>query len=395
MSIFKNPLPSAGTPTLKVALTTALLLVILPYAAIAKNTKLEVESPESPGWQILLLQSGFPIQNSGELEAWLKSDIEKAKSTKDTATMASDLKALGLVYMSLDRDREAKKALKTSLALTKQRRQQLPSRDIAYNLGSLYAKEGNNKEAEFWLTRSIKSDPADGTSRRNDAIKKLGAVYTAGKQYDKAIATWSLLLPGEANQNASNTYLQLEILSALADIYERQGNYLKAEDCLKQCVDMSEEQLRKYKDPTHCDTATPWVNLAIFYQRNDKEALSEAADSSALKIRESGLGLRHPDVAESSTRMAIHYLARKDYNNAEPLLERALKIYEASFGPNYKSIAHVADSLGKINQAEGNKEKAINWYNRAIEIADKTPNFSTVERAGFVKNLAAASSSVP
>lgn len=81
----------------------------------------------------------------------------------------------------------------------------------------------------------------------------------------------------------------------------------------------------------------------------------------ALQIAEENSGAFHPDVATSLKRIAsIHLLTGGDANKAEPLLRRALSIYEKSFGPEslYSADTHYVLSeyyLQKTNYQESER----------------------------------------
>lgn len=85
----------------------------------------------------------------------------------------------------------------------------------------------------------------------------------------------------------------------------------------------------------------------------------------ALQIAEENSGAFHPDVATSLKRIAsIHLLTGGDANKAEPLLRRALSIYEKSFGPEslYSADTHYVLSeyyLQKTNYQESERHFLI------------------------------------
>ena len=69
-------------------------------------------------------------------------------------------------------------------------------------------------------------------------------------------------------------------------------------------------------------------------------AKAEPLYQRALKIFEKALGPDHPDTATALTNLAVLYRAMGDYAKAEPLYQRALKIVEKALGPDHPNTAH-------------------------------------------------------
>lgn len=77
----------------------------------------------------------------------------------------------------------------------------------------------------------------------------------------------------------------------------------------------------------------------------DDPALYEAE----VRSREKEFGPHHPDVAESLGNLAILYNQRQEYDKAQPLLERALHIYEQTRGPDHPDVAHILTDLAVLH----------------------------------------------
>jgi hypothetical protein len=54
-------------------------------------------------------------------------------------------------------------------------------------------------------------------------------------------------------------------------------------------------------------------------------------------------------VAEAASNLAILYNQRGDFGAAQPLYERALAIYEATFGPEHSDVAHTLTDLAVLH----------------------------------------------
>ena len=69
-----------------------------------------------------------------------------------------------------------------------------------------------------------------------------------------------------------------------------------------------------------------------FYQQGDYNRAVSAAKK-ALQAAEQSLDPSHPSVATSLNSLALLYNAQGQHTQAEPLLKRALAIFEKSIGP--------------------------------------------------------------
>ncbi|GMH32444.1 hypothetical protein BSKO_00278 [Bryopsis sp. KO-2023] len=90
-----------------------------------------------------------------------------------------------------------------------------------------------------------------------------------------------------------------------------------------------------------------------------------------VKNRERELGPNHPDVAESLGNLAILYNQQQDYNKAQPLLERALAIYEKSRGREHPDVAHTLTDLAVLHLEQSRDSIGRPLLERALKIQEK------------------------
>lgn len=74
-----------------------------------------------------------------------------------------------------------------------------------------------------------------------------------------------------------------------------------------------------------------------------------------LETKEKQLGPDHQEVAEISTNLAMVYTQQGQYDLAQPLLERVLKIHEKRYGPNHPNVAHALTDLAVLYLEQ------VNW----------------------------------
>ena len=83
-------------------------------------------------------------------------------------------------------------------------------------------------------------------------------------------------------------------------------------------------------------------------------------------------GPEHPDVAASLNDVSVLLSSgRGDYLRAEPLLQRALAIYEKSLGPQSAAVAQSLNNLAELYFTKRDYVKAEPLFQRAVEIAEK------------------------
>src|SRR5437588_5894880 len=93
--------------------------------------------------------------------------------------------------------------------------------------------------------------------------------------------------------------------------------------------------------PQQPDTAQSLNNLAELYRAQGNYEQAEPLYQRALAIREQVLGSQHPDTAGSLNSLAVLYYDQGHYAQAEPLLKRALAISEQVLGPRHPDTATI------------------------------------------------------
>ena len=120
-------------------------------------------------------------------------------------------------------------------------------------------------------------------------------------------------------------------------------------------------------------------------------ALYEQAEpllKKALGIREKTLGPDHPDVAE-----VLHVLATVDLEagrraEAEALFRRCLAIREEALGPGHPDLASTLNNLGSFYSSEGRFAQAEPLFARALAIREKALGPDHPDVASSLNNLA-------
>jgi tetratricopeptide (TPR) repeat protein len=108
----------------------------------------------------------------------------------------------------------------------------------------------------------------------------------------------------------------------------------------------------------------------------------------ALDIHERVLGPDHPDTATSLNALASLYDDQGKYKQAEPLFQRALDIRERVLGPDAPYTAQSLNALALLYKKQGKYEEAEPLYQRAIDIDEKVFGFDDPDVVADLNNLA-------
>jgi len=112
--------------------------------------------------------------------------------------------------------------------------------------------------------------------------------------------------------------------------------------------------------------------MAAIYFENAKYEEAEPLIQRALAIDEKSFGKDHPKVARDLNNLAQLYQATNRLKEAEPLMERALKIVEKSFGKDHPNVAICLNNLALLYQATNRLKEAEPLMERALKIDEKS-----------------------
>jgi tetratricopeptide (TPR) repeat protein len=108
----------------------------------------------------------------------------------------------------------------------------------------------------------------------------------------------------------------------------------------------------------------------------------------ALAIRERVLGSEHHDTATSLNNLALLYWNQGKFEQAEPLYQRSLAIRERVLGSEHPDTSESLNNMASLYQDQGKFEQAEPLYQRAIAIDEKVFGPEHPEVATDLNNLA-------
>jgi tetratricopeptide (TPR) repeat protein len=250
----------------------------------------------------------------------------------DSPTMGYALLNLANIYVTMAKPAEAEKLYLEVVAIAERRSKKLKNNSIIAlpltNLGNAYVQDGKYKEAAATYARAL-------------------AVYTNPK------IKKDLYFPGT--------------LFGLSLLYLALGDYKKADEFSKQCIEFAGQYVGK--DHPYYEKAL--VNRARICNKSGhyKEAEELLTQAKALTIK--NLGEDHPDMPIILSALAVTYESQGDYEKAEPLAAKALELGRKAFGHDHPLVTEALITQGNICHDQGKYKEAEADYKEGIDATEK------------------------
>ncbi len=164
------------------------------------------------------------------------------------------------------------------------------------------------------------------------------------------------------------------------------GNWLHCQQYMPQvqvCKALIEEWNMTFPEATHLLTqAGCYLHDSAQYEQ------AEPLYQRAIAIDEQVLGPEHSDLATHLNNLANLYSDQGKYELAEPLYQRAIAIGEKVLGPEHPDLATWLNNLALLYKMQGKYELAEPLYQRAIAIGEKVLGPEHPDLATWLNNLA-------
>lgn len=135
---------------------------------------------------------------------------------------------------------------------------------------------------------------------------------------------------------------------------------------------------------TSLEPAYEAVNKSVFKQK--RYSINEQQYKRKIAIDLDALGANHPSVGNDLTGLAQLYIAQNDAEKAKPLLEKALKIYDFTYGADNLLAVNTRILLAQVEFQLGEYDQATRYYQEALSQGQKSPG--TLETARVLNGLA-------
>ena len=295
----------------------------------------------------------------------------------------------------------------------------------------VFVPDGAGDRPEERLQRLL-ADPPPPSPRAACDYYSLAVIFDQHADYDKAgqCARLALTILEPLLSQADNPSIKLILfksLGLLAATLRQQGSYQLAEEPLARAIELAEAM------PGRSDLAAEaWNNLGVlckyagWFDRGAAAyaraiSLAQAAPESsagnmllaailhniggldhargrfasaeeparrAWEIHRDLLGEEHPATLADAVAYAGVLDGLSRYAESRPIYERALRVYEQTFGPDHYEIAATLHNLAFVEYAEGNLARATELARGAYSIKAKLRGESHPDTALSAMNLA-------
>ncbi|CAF1128633.1 unnamed protein product [Rotaria sordida] len=231
--------------------------------------------------------------------------------------------------------------------------------------GYLLLKKAQYEQAKDMFTQAFDLLRIDDQSQTKvELLNALGLIAKKCSDYDQAILTYDEAL----KIVDTNSNLWSDIISNLADIHRKKGNYNEARELYLKSLKHAESVYGQ----NHPLIADIMNNLALLYKKEGK--YTEALDylKQALKFSKHYYGQEHPTIGIYLTNVGDIYRKQGDFKTAEATYKEALTYLEQSYGKDHIEVAEVLNSMGLVLKKRTDYDGAEKYYKRAIEIVYNT-----------------------
>ncbi|CAF1513511.1 unnamed protein product [Adineta ricciae] len=238
--------------------------------------------------------------------------------------------------------------------------------EILLATGHLYLKKAqyNHAKDAFQHALDLVQNNAEKSQTKAEILNAFGLVAKKCSEYDQAIAAYNSALDIVDTQSD----LWSDIISNLADIHRKKGNYNEARELYLKSL----ERMESLYGQNHPSIAEIMNNLGMLSKKEGK--YNEALDylKQAIKIAKHYYGPEHSSIGIYLTNIGDIYRKQSDFTTAEATYKEALSSLEKSFGPNHIEIAEVLNSMGLVLKKRADYSGAEICYKRAIQIVYDT-----------------------
>ncbi len=277
--------------------------------------------------------------------------------------------------------------------------------ELYTTLGDVYADLGLYHQGEALVRRGLKLVGVEDATRARqyaalgDAESRQARYEDAIKAYDHALAlarepgsyradlvSRILVGLGEAqSEEAKSSLAQRNIhealdldlktsgatsgnvardLETLAESQVANGDFDGGRASYKQALSIR----LKTQGASHPSVAQDLNSLgAIAYFQNDPSA--EEYYRRALDTYRTVLGDNHPEVATTMNNLALVKLERRDFIDAEPLLEHAVEVIETQRNDDFDDLAFEYENFGRVERGLGHLSEAEALFQKALTVA--------------------------
>jgi tetratricopeptide (TPR) repeat protein len=200
---------------------------------------------------------------------------------------------------------------------------------------------------------------------------------------DQAVARDSVEVPNPREAEAAERPRYLLSCRTVATLYFEVKMFDQAEKVLADSI----AKIEHTSGVNDLDHARTLFLLGLARDSQGKEADAEPVLSRAWSIFKANLGEDHTETAQAALNLARVYVVLGRYDDAEPLLQQALRFFEQNERPG-SNVGVALNALGMVRNARGLYTQAIPMFKRALGIIEKELGAEFPDCADVLWNMA-------
>ena len=230
---------------------------------------------------------------------------------------------------------------------------------ISNELGGIYRVTSRFEEAKkiyILAIEAIKLLGLENTEQHGTTLLNLASVYSESKEYEEAVKLYEQVTVIFGKFNLDKDYRMAALYNNISHVY----NELHQED---KALSSAEKSLNIIRQLTgyEVELATTYTTLALRYIKKQRYGEAESSLRMAEKIFSSLPGKSNVHYAATLNALGELYYIQGNLNTASKYFEQALGIIKINYGEN-TSYAEVSKNLAKVKNMANQEKKNVNLY---------------------------------
>jgi tetratricopeptide (TPR) repeat protein len=307
---------------------------------------------------VVSLGTGFADErvNYDDAERYLRSAIEVAESSGDSAKLAEALGELGRVRLAKGQYPEAKRLCLRAFDILKSTPSNRYLSVVLNTLSMLSNQDGDLVKAERYLKDAIRVVQAFDPHDHNigHLLNNLGGIYYKKGDLGGAEKASRKAISFMEKEFGRDDVRLAPLLNNLAGLQISRRKWDAAASLLDRAFSLLKNS------GNYIEVAYVLENMGAMHYARENLPEAETAFRRAYAIRLDVLGAGHPDLARTAFNLAGTLTTVGHFGEAERLYLDALQIYEKAFGATsgevVSALAEMAQLLRKTNRLEAAAE---------------------------------------
>jgi CHAT domain-containing protein/Flp pilus assembly protein TadD len=236
-------------------------------------------------------------------------------------------------------------------------------------LGNLHLQKGALAKAQSLYQRALEINQKARGPEHPETVRSmrgLGATYGSLNEFQKGEELLQQALKLTEKTFGSDHPNFAQGLFALANFHMRRNDLTRAEREFQQVITIDEKYLETDSLPLELN------NLGMLYNSRKEYDRAEPLLQRALEIEEEKLGRDSSELAMPLQNLGlIAQEKRKDYPGALDLYWRAVHVLEKGVGPESPRVAAILNNVANIYKTQGDYAKALEMHQRVYSIFEK------------------------